>query len=118
MLPHQIVVYGNSLLLSAVAASLQTLPDWRLIPMDAQDADAAARVWQRHPDIVLTDWSVEWRAPGSPLLTLLHTCPDIPIVGLDAETNRVTILSGHQVTTDSLTDLHALIATLLQKPPA
>lgn len=55
MTRYHLAIYGTSLLLSAVAESLLTVPDLRLFHIEPPAADAATRLRAFHPEIVLVD---------------------------------------------------------------
>jgi hypothetical protein len=96
----QVVLYGNSLALSGVGASLEGQPGLRLVRVDAKDASAGA-LGDLDPDVVVFDL-----ATARPDVVELwrRDRPILPI-GVDLLKHQVVVFSGKStraLTTDDL----------------
>jgi len=96
----QVVLYGNSLALSGVGASLEAHPGLHLVRVDATDGSAGA-LHQLEPDVVVFDL-----ATARPDVVELwkRDRPILPI-GVDLLRHRVVVFSGESsraLTTDDL----------------
>jgi hypothetical protein len=95
-----VVLYGNSLALSGVGASLEAQPGLRLVRVDAKDASAEA-LRDLEPDVVVFDL-----ATARPDVVELwrRDRPVLP-VGVDLLRHQVVVFSGEParaLTTDEL----------------
>jgi hypothetical protein len=86
-------MYGKSILLSTVGASLQHYPDLEIIPLspplpDTLDLIALA------PDVFIFDIQTSHPDPVFPLLT---TLPNLMLIGIDSDSDHITFWSGQQI---------------------
>ncbi len=96
-MPH-VLIYGDSIFLTGLAAELQTLPDMQAICrstlIDLGDLSAF--------DAVVVDFN----DPGAAdVFTLLRARPDLRLIGVNSASNAVTVLSGHVYLTKSLAEI-------------
>jgi hypothetical protein len=92
MVKRTVLLYGESLLLSGVAASLrqsQSLRATRAATWEAASKLLAARI----PDVLIFDLT---NASQSHVLPLLVKNPGILLIGLDLEHNRAILLGGQE----------------------
>jgi hypothetical protein len=85
-------LYGRSLLLAGVAASLETCPDVRTLRATTW-AEAARLLREQGPDALIFDLNGD---SESHILPLLLTNPDLLLIGLDTECNRAVLVSAHE----------------------
>ena len=102
---RRIVLYGNSIILGSVGASLQRAPGFEVIWLSAPQP-GPAELQALGPDVILFD--VENGHPG-PAFAVLETLPDLLLLGISPDGNLVRLWSGRQYRELSTTDLTALI---------
>ncbi len=88
-----IVLYGDSLSVSAVGAGLETRPDWRVIRVDPASPGASRRLRQLRPDVVLFDLAA---AQPKPVIALLKELQGLLLIGVDLVNHQALVLSGEQ----------------------
>ncbi len=87
-----VLLYGQSLLLSGVAASLRREPGLRV--SQAATWDKAGELLAAHiPDVLIFDLA---NASQDHVLPLLVKNPGILLIGLDLEHNRAVLLGGRE----------------------
>jgi len=101
-----VVLYGNSLLLAGVDASLRDREGLELVWIDATLPDAAQRLRALHPDVVVFDLAAPCPQFASSFLT---EHPGLPVIGLDVNSSTVIVLSSQQYTALSANDLTQVI---------
>jgi hypothetical protein len=95
-----VVLYGNSLALSGVGASLEARPGLRVVRVDAADASAEA-LSKVEPDVVVFDL-----ATAQPdVVALWRRDPPVLPIGVDLLKHQVVVFSGKRsraLTSDDL----------------
>lgn len=93
-----ILLYGNSILLSGLAARMQTIPDLaiRCRPAQAELAPLAGI------DAVIVDVH---ETPLSSVLAILQGYTEVRIIGLDDRSGTATVLSRQVFQTHTLADV-------------
>ena len=105
MISRSVLLFGQSLLLSLVAASLEQSPGLRVA--QARTWADARRVLAEHiPDVLIFDLT---DAGESHLLPLLFKNPRLLLVGLDVETNQAVLLSGKEAQSLTLNQIKEII---------
>jgi len=100
-----VLLYGRSLLLSGVAASLEQCPDLHI--MRAGAWTEAGRLLAEHtPDVLIFDLT---NANESHILPLLLTTPGLLMIGLDAECNQAVLVAGHEARSLSLNQIREIV---------
>ena len=102
---RRIFLYGNSVILGSVGASLERVPQFEVTYSFA----AAARCTELEPmapDVILFDVDNDVAAGA---FSLLETRPDLLILGISPDGNLVRLWSGHQYRELSTEELTALI---------
>jgi hypothetical protein len=100
-----VVLYGRSLLLSGVAASLEQCP--ALHVMQAGAWTEASRLLAEHtPDVLIFDLT---NASDSHILSLLLTNPGLLMIGLDAECNQAVLVVGHEARSLTLSQIREIV---------
>lgn len=101
-----VILYGNSLAVSSVGASLRECPGLRVLPMTTGAPDAVGALLEVQPDVVIFDLTA---TQPNFAVALLHARPGLLLVGVDLNTDKVLVLSSqtsHVLTTDDL--LHVI----------
>jgi hypothetical protein len=103
-----IVLFGDSLLMDAVEASLADRPEIDLVRVRSAILEFEKRVKSLSPDLVIFDFDT---IHSQFVIPLLRARPDVPLVGLDFDANQVVVLSGQAYTTRTAQELARLIQT-------
>src|SRR5512140_3381204 len=101
-----VVLYGNSLAVTAFGAGLRGMPDMRLLPMDAGRPDEMAWLQTLQPDIVMFDLATA--LPGF-AIPLLKVHPELLLIGVDLLKGDILVLAGSREQVLSVTDLVEII---------
>ncbi len=109
---RKVLLYGNSLVVSTIGASLQDCGDLELLRVDAGPdhpsalADAAAQLGTLEPITVVFD-----RVTARPdfAMALLNKHPQVLLIGVDAETHQALVWSGRQTAAIVAADLVEVI---------
>ena len=99
------LLYGRSMLLSLVAASLEQAPSLHVMRATAW-TEASRLLAEEAPDALIFDLSGDGE---SHILPLLLTNPDLVILGLDTERNRAVLVSGQEARSLTLDQLREII---------
>jgi hypothetical protein len=101
-----IVLYGDSLLMDAIEASLEASQDLGVMRIHATVADVGGRLKSLCPDLVIVDLN----APQSQqVIPFLWAHPGIPMLGIDITCGRVLALSSEPHLVQSVSDLAELV---------
>jgi hypothetical protein len=87
-----VLLYGRSLLLSGVAASLEQSAGLRTAQA-ATWVEASQLICEHAPDVLIFDLM---SSNESHVLSLLLTYPSLLIIGLDSECSRAVLVSGQE----------------------
>jgi len=87
-----VLLYGQSLLLSGVAASLAECPGLQ-VARAATWPEAGRRLAEAVPDVLIFDLA---NSNESHILPLLFKNPGLLLIGLDPEHNRAVLLGGQE----------------------
>jgi hypothetical protein len=108
---QRVILYGDSLILETVGASLQKRPQLEVIAL-SNPCPSAEQLAAMKPDVILFDM-------GTPrpeaAFSLLATCPGLLLVGVDPDRNRAVAWSGQQLCELSTSDLVEVIRCQSQK---
>jgi len=100
---RRIVLYGTSIIVGTVGASLKRSPQYEVIPLlPARQSELGALA----PDVVVFD--LEDARPNE-AFSLLESLPGLMLVGLSPDTNLVKVWSGRQLRELSTNDLLGII---------
>lgn len=111
-----IALYGNSLIVSSIGASLVNQPSLTLHQLDTGTSDLAQYMKSEHPDVLIFDLATDY--PNSPI-TLLKEHPRLLLIGIDISNAKMLVLSGQQsqaLTIDDLT--HVIEAQVASQNPS
>ncbi len=89
----KVLIYGDTLVLGCLRASLAAYERIELTSLDAPDA-TVQQLCSLQPDVIIFD--IEAVHPAS-LYSLAWKLPHLRLVGIDPNTNRVTVWSGQQL---------------------
>ena len=104
----KVVLYGNSLVMSAIGASLQDCPDFEVLPVDSSIPDAQGCVVALHPDAVILDLA-NFQPNFS--MALWKVQPDLLLIGVDLMTGKSLVLSSQPARLQTTDDLIQLLRT-------
>lgn len=107
---RRVILYGNTLILEGVRASLVARPDLELIRLDASIENLSARVQDFCPVVFIFDLQAV-RADFQ--LSLLQQ-PGLLLIGIDPETQQAMVWSGRQEAAVVAADL---ITVIVPKDP-
>jgi DNA-binding NarL/FixJ family response regulator len=99
-----VLLYGQSLLLSGVAASLAECPGMQ-VARAATWAEAGRRLAERVPDVLIFDLT---NSNESHILPLLLKNPGLLLIGLDTESNQAVLVSGQQAQSLTLNQIREI----------
>jgi hypothetical protein len=114
---RSVMVYGDSLILSGIAASLEneshiTVHQIRVhASTDGRDRDLAERITRQNPDALIFDLAV---TPADFIVDLAGQHPELLLVGVAPDTGYMLHLRGYE--TEALT-LHGLVHTIKRRSP-
>lgn len=101
---QRVVLCGQSVILGAVQASLLRHPQLEVLSV-AGDA-TGQELAELAPDVILFDTGSEQPIPA---FSLLHDRPDLLLIGLDASTAEIMVLSSYPAQALSTADLVQVI---------
>ena len=99
------MLYGQSLLLSGVAAGLAEVPRLE-VAWATTWADAGRLLATRIPDVLIFDLA---GTGESHVLPLLFENPDLVMVGLDTEHNQAVLVSGQEAQSLTLKQIRFIV---------
>lgn len=100
---RQVLLYGTSILLAGLAAQMQKRPDLEV----RCQADLTGLVDLGAIEAAVVDLD---DPPAGGVLALLRARPDLKIVGVNAGSSAVTVLTGRVYLASTLDDLVACLA--------
>ena len=101
-----VVLFGNSLVVSSIGASLQGCPGLQVMAVDVPMHSAAQRLAALRPDVVLFDLAA---AQPDFAITLWKAQPDLLLIGVDLARNQALVLSGQPTRALTTEDLLQVI---------
>ena len=102
---QRVILYGDSLILDGVRASLETCPSIEVLVLDRPLAGSLEALHPLCPAALIFDLEAE--RPDFPLALLQQ--PGLLLIGIDPETHQVLVWSGRQATAVSAADLVGVI---------
>jgi len=101
-----VVLYGNSLFIAGVEASLKDQPDWKVMRVDTALDNARERLRLLHPDVVIFDMNTPHEQF---VLSFLREHPGLPLLGLGLTSNTVVVFSSQPYKVLTVADLTRVI---------
>lgn len=102
---RRIIMYGNSLILGAVGASLRHCLNAEIVHL-SQPLPKAQELSAMSPDVVIFD--LEGSHP-EPKLSLLQGQPDLLLLGVHPSNHELLILSSHTAQARGIVDMVKII---------
>lgn len=90
---RQVLLYGNSVILGTVGASLKNYSDLEVTSLSPPFPELA-RLQALSPDVIIFDLQA---AQPEAAFTLLDACPNLMLIGLDPSTEQVFIWTGEHM---------------------
>ncbi len=103
---RRVILYGESLILGSLAASLRGRPDLEIIPLAAASLPQAQELDALAPDAILFDLEA---AQPEAALQLLKTHPQLLLIGIDPASEEMLIFSGRQERAVAVADVLRVI---------
>jgi len=103
---QKVVLFGNSLVMSSIGASLQGCAGLQVMPVDAAMHNAAQRLGVLQPDIVIFDLAT---VRSDFAIALWKAQPDVLLIGVDLATKQALVLSGQPTRALTTEDLLQVI---------
>ncbi len=88
---RRVLLCGRSLFISGLQASLAAVPDLDLQQVDTQPDHIRERIITWRPDVLILETEMLKSAFS---LSLLPDFPQLKVIGLDIENNRLQVFSG------------------------
>lgn len=98
----RVVVYGNSLHMAGIAASLKANQSLEVVCVDTHSPTARQTLTELNPAAIAFDLS---DPPASLDVTLLRQKPGMQLIGIDPASDEILVLSGYQQQALSVSDL-------------
>lgn len=103
----RVVIYGSSLYIAGLAASLKTNPS-----LDVNHVCSGSQVFEQcrqaqAPAAFVFDLS---EMPAELVLLQLRACPGLLLIGVDAASEDILLLSGQQVRAVTMNDMAQLVS--------
>ncbi len=105
MVRRTVLLYGESLLLPLVAASLEDSPDLR-VSRASSWPEAVELLSECMPDVLIFDLTDTCE---SQVLPLLFENPHLILIGLDTELNQAVLISGEQAQALTLNSIKEIV---------
>src|SRR4030066_132871 len=101
---RRVVLFGKSIILGTIGASLKRYPDLEIIPLSLPLPDSQV-IKDLAPHVILYD--IESAHPDH-ALALLETYPELLLIGVNPDNNQVLVWSGrnlHELSTQDLVQM-------------
>ena len=102
---RRVVLYGRSVILGTVGASLSRYPDLEIVEL-APPLPGVDELRALAPDVILFDAEIE---RPEPIFALLQSCPDLLLVGINPENTQMLVWSSEQSSVLSAEDIVRVI---------
>lgn len=102
---RRVVLYGRSVILGTVGASLARYPDLEIVAL-APPLPGVDELRALVPDVILFDIEIE--RPEA-IFALLGECPDVLVVGINPENEQMLVWSSEQGSVLSTEDIVQVI---------
>ncbi len=109
---QRVILYGDSILLAGVQASLSVLPDLDIITLEELPGDWVAILHELHPSALIFDLGST--RTDFPLAILQQS--NLLLIGIDPDHNQVLLWSGRHLRELSGQDLVGVIQRKWSKP--
>jgi len=100
-----VAIWGNSLVLSSIHASLERRAGLRVLPFDATTPGATEQLRAAHPDAIIFDVG----SKPDFAFALWKAQPDVQLIGVDVAADQALVLSGRSSRVLTIDDLVQII---------
>jgi hypothetical protein len=100
-----VLLYGRSLLLAGIAASLEQSAGLRTVRAVTW-SEVSRLLAEQPPDALIFDLANDCEGH---ILSLLLANPTMQLIGLDAERNRAVLVSGHEAQSLTLNQIEEMV---------
>lgn len=91
-----VVLYGVSLFVSAMESCLQGQPNLRVVKANKGSTDTRGEINFPHPDVIIFDNGETGLDDFPGVVQLLKDNPQALVIGLDVNSNQLTVFSSEQ----------------------
>jgi hypothetical protein len=84
---QRVILYGRTVILGTIAASLQKQPQFEVIPLSIPNP-SVQELGAMEPDVILFDTDTPRPAAA---FALLATCPGLQLIGIDPDSNQALV---------------------------
>lgn len=109
----RVLLYGRSLYISGLQASLKAVPDLDIQEVEAQSDCLQERMASWKPDVLIFELNDMVQVPS---LIIVKKFRKLLLIGMDIECDELLVLSGYQQHVFSSTDLVGIIQQENQVP--
>lgn len=102
----RVVLYGSSLYMAGLAASLKTDPSLEVTHVSSGSLDVEQRRQAQAPAAIIFDID---EMSAERVLEQLRVCPGLTLIGVDAASEDILLLSGQQVRAVTMNDMAQLV---------
>ena len=107
-----IILSGHSLFAEGTASSLrQKSQELEITVIDPRDGDVLSRIQELEPAAIILDKSDQSLQENCPVEVLLKAVPDLRIIRLDPENERIQIVTGEERPAANAADLLVVISS-------
>lgn len=99
---RKIVIYGHSLFLAGIEVSLRKKAHLRVMRVDNNLPHAMHQLATICPDAVIAEMNAY---DAERTLTLLRSQPNLPVIGVNLDSDMLTVLCSRQYAVQMMTDL-------------
>jgi len=103
-----VALYGNSLVLASIGAHIERRTGLQPVTIEAALPGAIERLSALRADVVMLDLGT---AQPAPLMALWKARPDLVLIGVDLDADRMLILSGQPASALTAEHLRDILAT-------
>jgi hypothetical protein len=101
-----VVLFGDSLLMDGVEASLSVMPELGVMRIHTTVQDVRECLMSLRPDLVIFDWETP---QANHIVSVLRDQPGVTLLGLDVASRKVIAVSSHEFTPLTADDLARVI---------
>ncbi len=105
------VVFSESLMLEGLAAFLREMQDMEVTSLDPSQPDAATRLRQLCPEVIIVDGEGVGQWPDLTLPQLLVGNPEAKLIDVNRHINQIAVYERHTVRVGTIDDLLATFGT-------
>ena len=106
--PRCVIVYGNSLGLAGIAIALRNRPEFKVVTIEAEGAQAAEQLDAVSPDVIIFDLA----QADAPLRVRLQQRGARLVIGIDSNSDHLLLYSAQRSRAVTMQDLVQVIDTL------